>query len=71
MMLAVPFFFSHATAGLTIQFLFLLKVSCLFFARPRPGYVLDPHISDHVDMMKVACIALSNRSIKYTQYLTT
>lgn len=71
MMLAVSYFFTHATVGLTIQFKFLLKVSCLFFARLRPGYALDPHISDHVVMMKVACISLSNRSIKYRQFFSS
>lgn len=70
-MLAVSYFFTHAPAGLTIQFQFLLKVSCLFFARLRPGYVLDPHISDHVVIMKVACITLSNRLIKYRQYFSS
>lgn len=70
-MLAVSYFFTHATAGLTIQFQSLLKVSCLFFARLRPGYALDPHISDHVVMMKVACITLSNRSINYRLYFSS
>ena len=69
-MLAVSCSFSHATAGLTIQFQFqfFLKVSCLSFERLRPSYALDPHISDHVAMTEVACITLSNRSIKYRQY---
>lgn len=63
-MLALSFSFSHATAGLMIQFLCLLKVLCLSFARLRPSYALD-HISDHEVIMKVASSTLMNRSIKY------
>lgn len=67
-MLAVSCFFSHATAGLTIQLVHLLKVSCIFFARLRPSCALDPHVSDHVVVTKVASHMLLNRSIKYKQY---
>lgn len=67
-MLAVSYFFSHATAGFIDLFLHLLKVLCMFFARPRPSFALDPPVSDHVVIMKVASITLLNRSIKYKQY---
>lgn len=69
-MLAVFYFLSHATAGLMIQFLHLLKVLCLSFARLRPrlSYALDPHVSDLVFSGKVASITLLNRSIEYKQY---
>ena len=65
---AVSSLFSHATAGFTIQLLRHLKVSCLSWVRPRRNYALDPHISDHVIMTKIASITLSNRSIKYNKY---
>ena len=61
--------FLHATAGVTNQFLHFLKVLCLSFARLRPGYALDPHISDHLICMVVASIMLLNRRIKYNQQL--
>ena len=64
-MLAVSCFFLHA---IMIQSLHLLKVLCLSFARRRPSYVTDPHISDHVVITKVASITLLNRWITYKQY---
>lgn len=67
-MLAVSCFFSHATAGLMIQLMHLLKVLCFLLARLRPSCALDPHVSDHVVITKVASIMLLNRSIKYKQY---
>ena len=66
-MLAMSCMFLHATAGVMIQFLHFLKVLCLSFARLRPGYVLDPHISDHLFCMVVASITLLNRRVKYNQ----
>ena len=68
-MLAVSCMFLRATAGVMIQFLHLLKVLCLSFARLRPGYALDPHISDQFFCMVVASITLLNRWIKYNQPL--
>ena len=53
-MLALSCSFSHATAGLMIQFLCLLKVLCLSFARLRPSYALDSRVYDPVVIMKVA-----------------
>lgn len=64
-MLAVSYFFLHA---IMIQSLHLLKVLCLSFARRRPSYVTDPHISDHVVITIVASITLLNRWIKYKQH---
>lgn len=64
-MLALFFSFSHATAGRMIQFVCLLKVLCLSFARLRPSCALDHYVSDHEVIMKVASSTLMNRSIKY------
>ena len=69
-MLAVSCFFSHATAGRTIQIMHLLKVSCFVFARLRPSCALDPHVSDRVFITNVASHTLLNRSIKYKQYFS-
>ena len=68
MMPALFVLFSLATADFTIQFLPFLKVSCLSFANPRPSCTLDPHISDHVVITKIASAMLSNRLIKYRIY---
>ena len=68
MMMAMSCFFSHAMAGDMIQFVRLLKVLCLFFAMLKPGYGLDPHISDHMAITKVASIAPLNRWIKCRKY---
>ena len=70
-MLALSISFSHATAGRMIQFLCLLKVLCLSFARLRPSYALDHYLSDHKVIMKVASITLMNRSIKYKHCFST
>ena len=61
--------FLHAKAGAMIYFLHLLKVLCLSYARLRPGYALDPHISGHLFCIIVASITLLNRWIKYNQPL--
>lgn len=66
-MLALSCSFSHATAGLMVQFLYLLKVLSLSFARLRPSYALDYHVSDALVIMKVASSKYDSeiRSIKY------
>lgn len=67
-MLAMPCFLLHATAGIMLQFLHFLKVLCLSFVRLMPIYALDPHISDHMVIMRVFSIRLLIRTIKYKPY---
>ena len=67
-MLAVSCSILHATTGLTIRFLFLLKVLCLSFARLRLVYAWNTHVSDHLIVIEVAIIMLLNRTIKYRQF---
>ena len=58
-MLAVFSFFSRAMASVTVQFLYLLKVSCLPIEGLRSSYALDPHFSDLVVIPSLASILLS------------
>ena len=67
-MLAVSCSILHAMTGLTIRFLFLLKVLCLSFARLRLVYAWNIHVSDHLIVMEVATIMLLNRTIKYRKF---
>ena len=53
--------------GLTIRFLFFLKVLGLSFARLRLVYAWNTHVADPWIVMEVATIMLLNRTIKYRQ----